>query len=147
MKTVEVFHATAKGNGRKIEQRGWHVSKEGAHAAYYGRGVYFWVLESDARQLGRAWYGSDLEVVCQHISLDETTRIHDREILGVERPDEFSAELRAQGIELLRIERAYFDHDTLEEAAGASLVYLVDLGRHSDMTVLIQNRPPRLHAT
>lgn len=123
----KVFHTTKRGIKPLIESEGWIVSNNPPHCAFYGRGIYFWELESDAHSLGRLWYGENYEIVSEVLLFWENYTIINRDIPPVKNPDLFSRNLLNRRINMLVIPQAYLNHEAKIEASGCSYVWLVDL--------------------
>jgi hypothetical protein len=123
----KVFHTTKLGVKSMIDSEGWIVSNNSPHCAFYGRGIYFWELESDAHRLGRFWYGKDYEIVSETLPFLSNFIIINRDIPPIEKPDFFSRHFLSKGINMLVIPQAYLNHKAKIEALGCSYVWLVDL--------------------
>ncbi|NES22482.1 MAG: hypothetical protein F6K41_27080 [Symploca sp. SIO3E6] len=123
----KVFHTTKLGIKPIIESEGWIVNNNPPHCAFYGRGIYFWELESDAHCLGRLWYGENYEIVSETLLFGENCTIINRDIPPVKNPDLCAKNFLDLGINVLIIPQAYLNHEAKIEALGCSYVWLVDL--------------------
>lgn len=126
-KYKKVFHTTKLGIKTIIESEGWIVSNNSPHCAFYGRGIYFWELESDAHRLGRLWHEENYEIVSETLPFLGNSTIINRDTPPVKDPDFFSKYLLSRGINMLIIPQAYLNHEAKIEALGCSYVWLVDL--------------------
>ncbi len=128
---VTVFHATPKGNGSKIERKGWIVNDIPTVGDVYGRGIYFWDLIEDAHTYGRMYLKGNYDIVAENIPLvDGHYTFYDHNKRNIGDADQFSQSLIRQGIYCLIINRAYMDYSTMI-AEGRAYVWLVDINKKS----------------
>jgi hypothetical protein len=127
--TITVYHATKKGNGRKIEKKGWLVGENTRVGQVYGRGIYFWDLIEDAHTFGSIYLGNDYDIVSENIPLvDGHYTYYDHNKRNTSDPDVLAQGLLRQGIHCLIISRAYMDYSTMM-AQGRAYVWLVDINK------------------
>ncbi len=128
---ITVYHATPKGNGKKIERNGWIVKDIPDIGAVYGRGIYFWDLIEDAHTYGNRFFNGHYDIVAEEIPLVEgcyTFYDHNKRSIGD--VDYFSQVLISRGIHCLIISRAYMDYSTML-SQGRAYVWLVDINQNS----------------
>lgn len=126
-KLLNVYHATKAGNGDKIIRDGWNVSREINNGQVYGRGIYFWELESDAHTFGKIWYGENgYDIVEETIPLIDGQFTHYDHNKRAGNHDTVAQGLLNRGICCMIISRSYMDRSTIE-AKGNAYVWLVDI--------------------
>ena len=128
-KWINVYHTTGLGNADKIIKDGWNIQKQFLRGQLYGRGIYFWEKEDDAKMFGELYYsksGYDIlmeEVPYRNIlSYDFKMRVPNNDDA-----DLFSKQMIQRGYELVEIRSAYMDDTTMKQAKGKAYVWLVDI--------------------
>jgi hypothetical protein len=128
---ITVYHATKKGNGRKIEKSGWLVGENTRIGQVYGRGIYFWDLIEDAHTFAAIYLNNDYDIVSENIPLvDGYYEYYDRSRRNTNDPDIIAQGCLRRGIHCLIIPRAYMDESTMM-AQGRAYVWLVDINKNN----------------
>jgi len=122
-----VYHATHKSNVAEIEENGFTVSNEGT-VNIYGRGVYFWELEEDAKAYGRNRFSNDYGIVRARLTIDKgENAVVWNSRYRFQSPDTISRNLVRRNIEIIVIPNHLIEDTTFGFARGDAYCFLVDL--------------------
>lgn len=122
-----VYHATAKGNGKRIAEHGWVVDYSGTNI--YGRGIYFWERLDDAHSFGSGYYGSNnYDIVSEDIPVTSSnSMVYAHNKARNSHIDSIAQGLLARGIDVVVISNPHIEASTLHAAMGRAYLWLVDM--------------------
>jgi hypothetical protein len=122
------YHATPTGIGKKVINEGFKLMPGSTNL--FGRGIYFWEMEKDAKSLAEKWFPEGADIIrAEWTEPEHAIRVYDPAKRSNLTANELSRNLLNIGVRTLIIPNHLMEAATMPTAIGYAYVQLRDPGQ------------------